>query len=64
MRTGPTTPFSLFVLLILVHFACSAAAADVVEFTSGAKLEGEITARDDKMVTVEVLLGGRTFTRT
>jgi uncharacterized protein with FMN-binding domain len=40
------------------------AAADQVEFRTGAKLEGRIVARDAKQVKIETTVGGRTYTRT
>ena len=35
----------------------------LVEFRSGSKIEGRITARDDQSITVETDRGGRTFSR-
>lgn len=35
----------------------------LVEFQSGSKVEGRITARDEKSLTVETTRGGRTFSR-
>jgi uncharacterized protein with FMN-binding domain len=54
------THAAVAVLLVLA----SNAAADQIEFRTGAKLEGRIVARDDKQVKIETTVGGRTYTRT
>ena len=37
--------------------------ADVVEFLTGSKLQGKVTSRDGRYITIEVTSGSRTYTR-
>jgi uncharacterized protein with FMN-binding domain len=52
------------VVLVSLSVTSLALAADLVELTSGAKLNGEITARDEKNIQMKVTLSGVTFNRT
>ncbi len=51
------------VLLLLLIVANSAAAVDVVELASGAKVQGEIVSRDAKTVVMNVTVSGVTLKR-
>jgi len=57
----PPMPILLAIWLLLVGAAV--AQADLLEFVNGAKVEGEITARDDASVTILTKIGERTYTR-
>jgi uncharacterized protein with FMN-binding domain len=50
-------------LWVLVTSWAVSAAADVIELTNGAKVEGKITARYSKTLTVELAVGERKYTR-
>lgn len=55
---------SVLLAAVAVCAPAAAAAADVVELLSGAKVEGRIIARDEKSVSIETKIGEKTFTRT
>jgi len=51
------------IALAALALAGGRACADRIELSSGGKVEGEITSRDDQSITVKTTIGGRTFTR-
>ncbi len=54
----------LVAVVILLIVAQSAGAADVVELTSGAKVQGQILSRDAKSVVMNITISGVTLKRT
>ena len=64
-NSGGVTAARLIVLAVVVVFSSSSSAQDVVEFISGAKLQGTVTKIDKnaKKVTFESKLGTRTISR-
>jgi uncharacterized protein with FMN-binding domain len=52
----------LVVVMLLMTFAATAS-ADTLESTTGALVEGKVVARDDKFVTMEVLVAGKPVQR-
>ena len=63
-RMGWRSPLIASATIWAVFFIAAAAKADVVELLSGAKVEGRIVARDEKSVSIETKIGGKTYTRT
>ncbi len=61
-RLPPIACAAVWAVLLVAGVAV--AKADVVELLSGAKVEGRIVARDEKSVSIETKIGGKTFTRT
>ncbi len=55
---------SLCVAALVLLISAPTWGADRIELLSGAKLEGEIVSRDEKSITINIVLGGRPFTRT
>jgi uncharacterized protein with FMN-binding domain len=54
----------LAVVAILIALSASAARADdLLELSSGAKVRGKVTAKTDKAITIEVVIGSRTLSR-
>lgn len=51
-------------VVVLTLLAATATGADTVELRSGSKVEGRVLSRDATSVTVETVMGGRTFKRT
>jgi len=56
---------TLAILLLALGGALAAgqARADVLELLSGAKVQGEVVARDEASITVNASIGGRTYAR-
>ena len=54
---------AIIVVLLTFVFATAVYAEDLVELTSGAKVRGKVKSKTDKGITVDVLIGPRTFSR-
>lgn len=53
-----------FLVYTALFLGCSAACwADVIEFVTGSKVEGTVTARDEQSITITTTLAGRELTR-
>lgn len=55
--------FRALPVLALLLFGSAASAADVLELVSGARVQGEITARNDKTIQMKVTVSGVTLNR-
>src|SRR6185437_4165810 len=54
---------SRLVMTILLLFVATILRADTIESTTGSTIEGKITSRDAREVTIDVQVGGKTVTR-
>lgn len=53
-----------FIAVAVMLVVAASALGATIEFLSGAKVEGTVLSKDDKNVTAEVKIGGKTFKRT
>lgn len=60
---GVITRVGVPAVLVALMLLSGIAAADTVELLSGAKVTGEITARDQRSITFNTVIGSRTYTR-
>ncbi len=54
---------TIIALMLLSLLSAAARAEDLLELSSGAKVRGKVTARTDKGVTIDVVIGSRTLSR-
>ena len=45
------------------YVSAAGTTSDVIELLSGSKLQGNVTARDSEYITIQVTMGGRTYSR-